>query len=135
VTSRTFDMRWLPRAKLLEEIQNIDTAVGSSDKTYQSSGTDLTVTWADPVKVDAAAAFTQGNAMSITGALPLGAQIREALAAVKEKLAATTDEMSAAMADLHETADHATRMVRDVKKETADLKAALGLTSNNPPAS
>lgn len=72
--------------------------------------------------------------MGITGAPLLGDQFRNQLAEVKKALDAASTEMSGAMSELKDTATQATNMVKQVKSETADLKAALGLNSNNPPA-
>lgn len=72
--------------------------------------------------------------MGITGAPLLGDQFRNQLAEVKKALDAASTEMGAAMGELKDTAVQATNMVKQVKSETADLKAALGLNSNNPPS-
>lgn len=72
--------------------------------------------------------------MGITGAPLLGDQFRNQLAEVKKVLDSAGAEMTGAMNELKDTASQATAMVKQVKSETADLKAALGLTSNNPPA-
>lgn len=72
--------------------------------------------------------------MGITNAGQLGEQFRTLLGEVKKQLADATVEMNGAMTELKDTTNQAVGMVKQVKTETADLKAALGLNSNNPPA-
>lgn len=76
----------------------------------------------------------QAGTMSITGATLLGDQFRSQLAGVKQKLAKATGDMTKAMTELSDTADQAGEAVKQVVQETADLKSALGLNTNNPPA-
>lgn len=71
--------------------------------------------------------------MSITGAKFLGSQFREQLAQVKATLANASTEMGSAMQELTEVAGQAVRTVKSVRDETAELKAALGLASNDAP--
>lgn len=73
------------------------------------------------------------NAMSVTGAKGLGDQFRTALASVKAKIDKAGADMNTAMTELHDTADTATRMVKQVEAESADLKAALGTITNGGP--
>lgn len=72
--------------------------------------------------------------MSITDAPKLGEAFRNLLSEVKTALANATADMNGAMTELKDTTSQAVGMVKQVKAETADLKAALGLSSNNPPA-
>ena len=76
---------------------------------------------------------TENTRMSVTGAKFLAEQIRNQLASTKAQLAQAGNEMSAAMTELQATADEATKQVKEVQAETADLKAALGLSSNGGP--
>ena len=78
--------------------------------------------------------INEGKSMAITGATFLGTKFREDLQKVKDKLNQTGSEMNAAMQELHSTAEQADTMVKQIKDETADLKAALGLNSNGGPA-
>ena len=71
---------------------------------------------------------------NLTGASFLASQFREMIAASKAKLAQAGDDMKLAVAELHDTADHAIAQVKMVQTETAELKAALGLGSNGGPA-
>jgi hypothetical protein len=72
--------------------------------------------------------------MSVTGAKFLAEQIRNQLAEAKAQLTQAGEEMTGAVTELKGVADQATKQVQDIKAETADLKAALGLNSNGGPA-
>lgn len=67
---------------------------------------------------------------NITGASFLANHFRTLIADTKAQLAKAGDDMSVAMAELAQTADHAIKQVKIVQTETADLKAALGLHTN-----
>lgn len=77
---------------------------------------------------------TKPKMANITGATALGNQFRTLLAGVKAQLDSASNDMNVAMTELKNTSDQATEMVKQVKAETADLKAALGLSSNGGPA-
>lgn len=70
---------------------------------------------------------------NITGATFLSAKLRADLAAVKGKIADAGQKMNDALVNLSDTASQANQMADQVVAETADLQAALGLHSNNPP--
>ncbi len=82
---------------------------------------------------EAVGIINRGSTMSITGASLLGDQFRRQLAEVKDKLSRSSEKMGTAMTELKDTAVQADDMVKQVEAETADLKAALGLTSNGGP--
>lgn len=67
---------------------------------------------------------------NLTGASFLADLIRQQQAAIKTQLAKAGEEMSIAMTELQDTANEATNQVKAVKAETADLRAALGMNSN-----
>lgn len=71
---------------------------------------------------------------NVTGASFLGDQFRANLAAVKDKIGKAGQKMNDALKELDDTATQASQMADQVSTETADLKAAMGLHSNNPPA-
>jgi replicative DNA helicase len=70
---------------------------------------------------------------NLTGASFLANLIRTQHAAIKRQLDEAGTELVTAMTELQDTANEATNQVKAVKAETADLKAALGLNSNNEP--
>lgn len=71
---------------------------------------------------------------NLTGASFLADLIRTQQASIKQQLAQAGTELTAAMTELQDTANEATNQVKAVKAETADLRAALGLNSNDGPA-
>lgn len=73
------------------------------------------------------------NMSNVTGASFLGEQFRANLAAVKDKIGKAGQKMNDALKELDDTATQASQMADQVSTETADLKAAMGLHSNNPP--
>jgi hypothetical protein len=77
---------------------------------------------------------TENTSMSVTGAKFLAEQIRNQLAAAKAQLNQAGDEMTTAMGNLQSVADAATKQVQEIKAETAELQAALGLNSNGGPS-
>lgn len=77
----------------------------------------------------------ESMASNITGASLLGDQFKSALAEIKTAITKTQGEMTAALSDLKDTAGQASGMVAQIKQESAQLKAALGLSTNNPPSS
>lgn len=68
---------------------------------------------------------------NITGAGFLADLFRQRIADTKATLAKAGEDLNAAVADLEDVATQAVNRVKSVKAETADLKAALGLSSNN----
>lgn len=82
------------------------------------------------VEIAPAAVVAQPIKKNLTGASYLAQLIRSQQAAVRKQLADAGTEMSAAINDLQGVADEATKQVKAVQAETADLKAALGLNSN-----
>lgn len=168
------DMRQIPRKGLLGKLEVFDAEarahfnVANVERSYQTEGTDLIVTWLPASErgapdmaqlastLDAAVdRINSGVAVAghseilvvptkqingetimagpVTGAKALGNMFRGHLAEIKSQIDKAGQEMNIAMGDLKETATQATEMVKAVKAETADLKASLGLHSNNPP--
>lgn len=68
---------------------------------------------------------------NITGAGFLAGLFRQRIADTKATLAQAGEELNGAITDLENVAAQAVNRVKSVKAETADLKAALGLTSNS----
>lgn len=67
-----------------------------------------------------------------TGAGFLAHLIRTQQERIKATLAKAGEELNVAMSELDQVATEAVNHVKAVKQETADLKASLGLNSNNP---
>ena len=68
---------------------------------------------------------------NITGAGYLAGLFRQRIADVKATLAKSGEDLNDAVTELEDVATQAVNRVKSVKAETADLKAALGLTSNS----
>lgn len=148
--SRIFNMRQMGRGEFLNAILDGDqiasAQLGAFDRSIISNGTTTTVQWVaarqPPPHVKAAMSaeldnavsdINKGKRMTITGASYLGEQFRSRLADVKKQIASASDEMNAAMGELSDTASQASEAAKQVKAEAADLRAALGTVSNNPP--
>lgn len=150
--ARRYDMRNISRKSFLETVQKLDAeavaAFGGAqvDRQYSSDGTDTIVTWVPrksinvdmaPLATALAATVKQINRKQsmaqVTGAKALGNMFRGHLADIKAQIDKAGQDMNVAMSDLKDTATQATEMVKQVQAETMDLKASLGLHSNNPP--
>lgn len=153
--TRRFDMRNISRKSFLEKLQEMDQqarayfgGAAHVDRTYRTEGTDTVVTWVpgrpgqhetgyvDNLAGDLAATVNRINreqAMvgQVTGAQALGNMFRTHLADIKKTLDKAGQDMNVAMAELNDTAQQATQMVKAVQVETADLKQSLGLHTNN----
>lgn len=147
-------MRNISRAGFLAKLSELDQqaraffGAENVNRYVHHEGTDAVVEWAPaqaiPGSVVAEVAATLDQAVkqingakvmaNVTGASALGEQFRNHLAAVKAQIAQAGVKMDKAMGDLTDTAAQANEMVKAVEAETADLKASLGLHSNNPPA-
>lgn len=154
-----FDLRKTTREEVVEKIRVLETAY---DLTTTRHSAQMLCVWAEPKSIDLVRTpqfstntlrglqqfgkklgnlvetlnsfpTKQDQNMSITGAPLLGEQFRSLLGEVKKQLAQAAEEMNGAMGELKDTTVQAAGMVKQVKAETADLKAALGLNSNNPP--
>jgi hypothetical protein len=68
-----------------------------------------------------------------TGASFFANLIRTQQAAFKEQFAKAGQEMQSALEEMKELADAATQEAKHVKAEAADLRAALGLSTNGEP--
>jgi hypothetical protein len=160
----TLDLRKIDKRSLLDQIRRLEisgpvSVVRNSDQTMDVYPTASAPPHAEPLVLTSdplPTTSTQGLAQldrtlalnvksineseakpkmaNITGATALGNQFRTLLAGVKAQLDQASSDMNSAMTELTDTASQATAMVKQVKAETADLKAALGLSSNNPPA-
>lgn len=67
---------------------------------------------------------------NLTGATSLANTIRTLLAQTKAQLDKAGNDLTVAVGELQSTATEASKQVRIVQTETADLRAALGLGSN-----
>lgn len=140
----TFDLKTNSRRNIVRELRKLEVREGpftttNEDRILKIHPLVLTDQPLDPNSIQGLAQFdrklatiVQEGKMGITGANLLGQQFRDNLSAVKDKLAKASTDMNSAMSELKDTADQATDMVKQVEAETADLKAALGLSSNNP---
>lgn len=148
---RRFDMRWIDRKEFSRKLDAAEkeavTHFGSPvEKLIASEGKTMVVTFAPAaetirmaelegkltVEVDS---INKGNRMSnVTSAKEVGDQFRTALARIKAKLSKTAENATRSFAELEDTANLADETVKAVDREAADLKAALGLSTNNPPA-
>jgi ABC-type transporter Mla subunit MlaD len=149
---RRFDHRKIDKAQLLAAISagtaEANELFGSSRYELTSDGNDFVVTWYPTYQpdleqfarsLDRAVAVTNKEfnmadvPRNVTGASALGQMFRQSLAEIKAALDGAQAEMATAIGDLRQTATQATHVVKQVKAETADLKAALGLHTNSPP--
>ena len=148
IISKQFDLRHTTREEIVEEIRKVEKThrvqtTCTNDQLFTLHATPLVEAFHPdtlPGYVEfgknlesAVSNQNRTRKMAITNAPQLGQAFRALLGEVKDQLAKATEEMNGAMSELKDATSQAVGMVKQVKTETADLKAALGLSSNNPP--